>query len=129
MTHELAGALQEARRIRQGCAVEESHIDVGSEYIDVAEGRIAQIGNWTVVMYKLSNFVAAISHLLKPPLRDGPYSPARVFIHTSTAGSFSTAPLSRSSVLLGNFVRIVISRSAFEIDGYLANSSFSPRTE
>ncbi len=41
MAHELAGALQQARRIPQRRAVKESHIYVRSEYIDVAEGRIS----------------------------------------------------------------------------------------
>jgi len=38
MAHELAGALQQAGRIRQHCVVKEPRIYVRSEYIDVAEG-------------------------------------------------------------------------------------------
>src|SRR4029077_4858270 len=45
MAHELAGALQQAGRIRQRCAVKEPHIYVRSEYIDVTEGRISQTRN------------------------------------------------------------------------------------
>jgi hypothetical protein len=71
MTHELAGALQQASRIRQCCAVKEPHAYVRGEYIDVAEGRISQTGNRTAIMQKLPDFVSALSHHLKPPMRDG----------------------------------------------------------
>src|SRR5437762_11497084 len=71
MAHELAGALQQAGRIRQRCAVKEPHACVRSEYIDVAEGRISQTCNRTAVMQKLSNFVPAFSHHLKPVTRNG----------------------------------------------------------
>jgi hypothetical protein len=40
-------------------------------YIDVAEGRISQTCNRTAIMQKLSDFVPALSHHLKPPMRDG----------------------------------------------------------
>src|SRR3954454_18018392 len=70
MSHELAGALQQAGRIRQRCALKEPHVNVGSKYIDVAEGRISQTCNRTAVMQELSNFVAAFSHRLKPLMRD-----------------------------------------------------------
>src|ERR1700751_1225701 len=72
MTHELACALQQARRIPQRCAVKEPYIYVRSEYINVAEGRISQTCNRTAVMHKLSDFVPAFSHHFKPPARDGP---------------------------------------------------------
>src|SRR5580700_7554294 len=49
MAHELAGALQQAGRIRQRCAVKEPHVYVRGEYIDIAEGRIAQTCNRTAV--------------------------------------------------------------------------------
>src|SRR5437773_12392130 len=71
MAHELAGALQQAARIRQRCAVKEPHVYVRSKYIDVAEGRISQTCNRTAVMQELSNFVPAFSHHLKPLMRDG----------------------------------------------------------
>src|ERR1700756_1342409 len=70
MAQELAGPLQQAGRIRQLCAVQEPHIYVRSEYIDVAEGRISQTGNWAAVMQKLPDFVSAFSHHLKPLMRD-----------------------------------------------------------
>ena len=50
---------------------EEPHIDVRGEYIDIAEGRISQTCNRTAVMQKLPDFVPALSHYLKPPMRDG----------------------------------------------------------
>jgi hypothetical protein len=50
MAHELPGAMQQAGRIRQRCAVKEAHVHVRSEYIEVAEGRIAQTCNRTAVM-------------------------------------------------------------------------------
>src|SRR5277367_5391943 len=71
MAHELAGALQQAGRIRQRCALKEPHVYVRSEYIDVAEGRIAQTCNRTAVMQDLPDFVPALSHHLKPLMRDG----------------------------------------------------------
>ena len=71
MAHELADALQQAGRIRQRCAVKEPHVYVRSEYIDVAEGRISQTCNRAAVVQKLPDFVPALSHRLKPLLRDG----------------------------------------------------------
>jgi hypothetical protein len=71
MSHELAGALQQAGRIRQRCAVKEPHVYVRREYIDVAEGRISQTCNRTAVVQELPNFVPAFSHRLKPLVRDG----------------------------------------------------------
>src|SRR5450631_179577 len=71
MAHELAGALQQAGRIRQRRAVKEPHVYVGSEYINVAEGRISQTCNRAAIMQKLPDFVPAFSHHLKPLTRDG----------------------------------------------------------
>src|ERR1700716_2093596 len=71
MAHELAGALQQASRIRQCCAVKEPHVYVRMEYVDVAEGRISQTCNRAAVMQKLPDFVPALSHHLKPLMRDG----------------------------------------------------------
>src|SRR2546428_182938 len=71
MAHELAGALQQAGRIRQRCAVKEPHVYVRVEYIDVAEGHISQTYNRAAVMQKLPDFVPAFSHHLKPLMRDG----------------------------------------------------------
>src|SRR5271163_3172775 len=71
MAHELAGALQYTCRIRQRCAVKEPHVNVRSEYIDIAEGCIAQTCNRTAVMQDLPDFVPASSHHLKPLMRDG----------------------------------------------------------
>ena len=51
--------------------MKEPHVDVRGEYIDVAEGRISQTCNRTAVMQKLPDFVPALSHHLKPLLRDG----------------------------------------------------------
>src|ERR1700693_6288816 len=70
MAHELAGALQQAGRIWQRCAVKEPHVYVRSEYTDVAEGRISQTCNRIAVMQELPNFVPAFSHDLKPLMRD-----------------------------------------------------------
>src|ERR1035437_6684906 len=79
MAHELAGALQQAGRIGERCAVKEPHVYVRSEYIDVAEGRISQTSNWTAVMQKLPDFVPAFSHHLKPLMRDGSQSTCMLF--------------------------------------------------
>src|SRR5580704_17654348 len=75
MGHELAGALQQAGRIRQRCTVKEPHVYVRGEYIDIAEGRIAQTCNRTAVMQNLPDFVPASSHHHKPLLRDGSQFP------------------------------------------------------
>src|SRR5215471_3248900 len=79
MAHEPAGALQQAGRIRQRCAVKEPHVYVRGEYIDVAEGRISQTRNRTAVMQKLPDFVPAFSHHLKPLMRDGSQSTCMLF--------------------------------------------------
>src|SRR5258707_12085737 len=79
MAHELAGALQQAGRMGQRCAVKETHVNVRSEYIDVAEGRISQTRNRTAVMQKLPDFVPAFSHHLKPLMRDGSQSTCILF--------------------------------------------------
>src|SRR5262249_10277105 len=71
MAHELARALQQAGRIRKSCTVKKAHVDVRSEHIDVAEGRISQTSNRTAVMQELPNLVPAFSHHLKPLMRDG----------------------------------------------------------
>jgi len=71
MAHELAGALQQAGRIAERCAVKETHVYVRSEDIDVAEGRISQTGNRTAVMQELPDFVPAFSHHPKSAMRDG----------------------------------------------------------
>src|ERR1700676_4118084 len=70
MAHELAGALQQAGRIWQRCAVKEPHVYVRSEYVDVAEGCISQTCNRIAVMQKPPNFVPPFSHYLKPLVRD-----------------------------------------------------------
>jgi hypothetical protein len=51
--------------------VKKPHVDVRGEYIDVAEGRISQACDGTAVMQELPDFVPALSHQLKPLLRDG----------------------------------------------------------
>src|SRR6516165_12689666 len=71
MAHELPGALQHASRIRQRCALKESYVHVRREHVDVAKGSISQTCSRTAVMQKLSDFVSAFSHHLKPLLRDG----------------------------------------------------------
>src|SRR5713101_7862526 len=71
MAHELAGALQQAGRIRQCRAVKEPHVYVRGEYIDVAERRVTQTYNRIAVMQKLPDLVPALSHHLKPLMRDG----------------------------------------------------------
>jgi len=71
MPHSLAGPLQQAGWIGQRCAQKEPDVDVRGEYIDVAEGNIAQTRNRTAVMHEFADLVPAFSHRLKPPMRDG----------------------------------------------------------
>src|SRR5205085_3896326 len=79
MAHELAGALQQAGRIRQRCSVKEPHVYVRSEYIDVAEGRISQTCHRTAVVQNFPDFVPAFSHHFKPLMRDGSQSTCMLF--------------------------------------------------
>src|SRR6202163_3332835 len=92
MAHELAGALQQAGRIRQRCAVKEPDIYVRSEYIDVAEGRISQTCDRTAVMQELPDFVPAFSHYLKPLMPDGSQF-SRMLVHPRIDGGI---PLDRA---------------------------------
>src|SRR5260370_31014047 len=86
MAHELAGALQQAGRIRERRAVKDPHVYVRSEFIDVAERRISQTCNRTAVMQKLPDFVLAFSHNLKPLMRDGSQSTCMLFHPRSDGG-------------------------------------------
>src|ERR1700678_845099 len=79
MAHSLAVALQQAGWIGQHCALKEPNVDVRSEYIDVAEGHIAETCNRTAVMEQLANFGTALSHQLKPLARDVSQFPSMVF--------------------------------------------------
>src|SRR5262245_55498108 len=88
MAHEFSAALQQAGRIRQGCAVEEPDVDVRSEYVDVDKGRISQTRNGTAVMQELADFVAAASHRGKPLARDGSQSTCARF-HPRVDGRIS----------------------------------------
>src|ERR1700736_7023396 len=88
MAHELAGALQQAGRIRQRRAVKEPHVYVRSEYIDVAEGRVSQTCHRTAVMQKFPDFVPAFSHDLKPLMRDRSQFTCMVF-HPRIDGGIS----------------------------------------
>ncbi len=70
VAHELAGALQQAEWIGQRGTVKEPQVDVRSEDIDVAKGRISETGNRTTVVHELADLVAAIAQRLKPVTRD-----------------------------------------------------------
>jgi hypothetical protein len=71
MAHELAGALQHAGWIWEGCALKESHVYVRCEYIDAAEGHVSQTCDRAAVVQKLADFVTAFSHHLEPLMGDG----------------------------------------------------------
>src|ERR1700726_1698898 len=88
MAHELAGALQQAGRIRQRCAVKEPHVDVRSEYVDVREGCISQTCNRTAVMQEFADLVSASSHHLKPVMCDGSQFPW-MFFHPRIDGEIA----------------------------------------
>src|SRR5580698_2797849 len=88
MAHELAGALQQSRRIRQGCALKEPDVYVRSEHVDVAKGHISQTCSRTAVMQKLADFVPAFSHHLEPLMSDGPQS-TRMFFHPRIDGGIA----------------------------------------
>src|ERR1700676_4862431 len=112
MAHELAGALQQAGRIRQRCAVKEPHVYVRREYVDVAEGRISKTCNRAAVEQKLPDFVPGFSHHLKPLMRDGSQFTCMLFHPPSDGG----IPL--DSAVESQQVRSH-RRSTFEIYGYV----------
>src|SRR6266478_3354078 len=113
MTHELAGALQQASRIRQCCAVKEPHVYVRGEYIHIAEGRISQTHNRTAVMQKLPDFVPALSHHLKPLMRDGSQFACMLF-HPRIDGGISL-----DSAVESQQFRSHRRSTFFEVYGYL----------
>src|SRR5882724_4442006 len=115
MAHELAGALQQAGRIRQRCAVKKTHVYVRGKYIHVAEGRISQTCDWTAVMQKLPDFVPALSHHLKPVMRDGSQFTCMLF-HPRIDGGI---PLD-SAIESQQFRSHRRLLSAFEIYGHVA---------
>jgi hypothetical protein len=92
MAHELAAALQQTSRIRQCCALKEPHVYVCGKYIHITEGHISQTRNRTAIMQKLADFVPALSHHLKPLLRDGSQF-TRMLFHP---GIDSRIPLDRT---------------------------------
>src|ERR1700738_5157700 len=120
MAHELAGALQQAGRSGQRCAVKETHVNVRSEDIDVAEGRISQTGNRTAVMQELPDFAPAFSHHAKPVMRDGSQFTCMLSHPSIDAGS----PLD-SAVEYSNSVLIVATLESaggvlsWRFEGYL----------
>ena len=71
VAHEFAGALEEAGGIGQRCALEESYVYVGGEYVDVGEGGVSETGDGAAVVEEFADLVAAGSHQLKPVMRDG----------------------------------------------------------
>src|SRR5262245_57514605 len=118
MTHELAGALQQAGRIGQRCAVKEPHVYVPIDYVDVAERRVSEICNRTAIMQKLPDFIPAFAHHFKPlgiPL-DSAVEPQQIRFHRcSTLCSrdpWLRSVFRRDLVLLGGTKAIVLS------DGY-----------
>jgi hypothetical protein len=70
MTHTPTISYQQARGILQFCAKEESHVDVSSKDVDIAEWRISEASNGTSVMHQLSDIVAAFPHLNEPLVRN-----------------------------------------------------------
>jgi hypothetical protein len=87
MAHELAGALQQTGRIRQRCTVKEPNVDVRGKHIYIAEGRIPQTCNRAAVMQELPHFVPALSHHVKPPMRDGSQFTG-MLVHPRVDGGF-----------------------------------------
>ena len=85
-----AGERLGVSRIGQRGAMKESDVYMRSEYVDVAEGRIAQACHRTPVVQQLQDFVAAVSHHLKPLLRDGPQFSSMLF-HPSIDGRIPLA--------------------------------------
>src|SRR5258707_13305698 len=121
MAHELAGALQQASRIRQRCAVKEPHVYVRMEDIDVAEGRISQTCNRAAVMQKLPDFVPAFSHHLKPLMRDGSQFTGMLFpLHLHLYPGIDGGIALDSAVESQQFRSHRRSTFFFEIYGYVA---------
>lgn len=66
MAHELAIALQHAGGVGQRCALEESHVDVRGEDVDIPEGYVSQTGCGAAIVQEFAHFIAALLHHLKP---------------------------------------------------------------
>jgi hypothetical protein len=102
MAHELAGALQQAGRIRQRCAVKEAHVHVRSEYNTLTYPKGASpIHATRQPSCKISRTSSPHFRITSSHSRAiAPNSPPCTFIHASMAGSRSTAPLNRSNSVL-----------------------------
>jgi hypothetical protein len=66
MPHGLAGAFQQAVRIGEFSAAEESDVDVILERSDIRERRIRDARSRMAVMQQLAHVVAALTHLPEP---------------------------------------------------------------
>ena len=66
MAHELSGTFQQAIRIIDFCAIEESDIDVSGEGVDITERKIVSACRGMAIMQNLPNIVSATAHDLEP---------------------------------------------------------------
>src|SRR5690349_17696210 len=71
MSHEPATSLQEHRRIRKRCAVEEPDVDMCLEDSDVTERGILDTCRGMSIVQKLSDIRAAFAHPREPFTRNG----------------------------------------------------------
>src|SRR5262245_14794030 len=70
MTHVFASSFQQACRIVQRCATEETNVDMGFKDVDITECCIFYASDRAAVVHQFSHIAAALSHLRKPPLRN-----------------------------------------------------------
>jgi len=71
VTHVLSSALQQPSRVVQMRTVEEAHIRVAFEDIDVCERCIFHARDRTPVVHQLQNVLAACTDSLEPCARNG----------------------------------------------------------
>lgn len=67
MTHALAGADQDATRVGERGAVEETDVDVLGECVYIREGRILDAAHGTVIMEYLLHISSTRQDLVEPP--------------------------------------------------------------
>jgi hypothetical protein len=70
MSHEPAGAFEEAVRVWQLGAAKKSDIHVRGEGVHVGKRRVADARRRLVIMYELPDVASAAAHGLEPPPRD-----------------------------------------------------------
>src|SRR5436190_3683971 len=89
MTHEFAGAFQQAVRIRKFGALEESDVNMSSKRIYIAKCRFPRARRWMIVMQQLAHIGPTLAHYLEPVSGDRSQF-YRAFIEPGVYGRISS---------------------------------------